>query len=174
MIVAILALGAIDLSNSTSDLPGDSSNMLHIAAEVAPTLRTGDVVLLAQPTLTPLASKYLPDGLRYITPLGLDAHPGVIQNDTTYGSLTPGSYQRWYISLLIAKLAPGHHLLFIRPVIGGPRSALTAHRSAVELRATVELGVLLASDRRLHVVAWAPRNCQPPSCTDAAIMYVKT
>jgi hypothetical protein len=48
----------------------DKSNVRQIAAEVAPELHRGDLILSTHPEQVPVLSYYLPGGLRYATTLG--------------------------------------------------------------------------------------------------------
>ena len=75
-IVAIIALATVTSSNPTSRVGGDWSSIRAIARELAPRLRPGDLVFLAQPDEATLAHDYLPDRLRYATPFGANDYPG--------------------------------------------------------------------------------------------------
>ena len=46
------------------------SNVRTVAGTVAPALRPGDLVVCTQPEQVPVLSRYLPPGLRFLTPLG--------------------------------------------------------------------------------------------------------
>jgi hypothetical protein len=171
MLIAILALGALAIGLKTSRAAQNKS-MRSLAGAVAPRLRHGDLVLVAAPEQTPVAYKYLPDGLRYATPLGFDGHPGVAYHHI-YSSLARSSPQA-VLDRVLTTLAPGQHLLFIRPLTAAQRGWASRRSVLVRLRAA-QLGAVLAQDPKLRVVGFAPHNYKGPCCvTESAQLYVET
>ncbi len=172
MIVAVLALGALAIGLKTSAPAQNKSDMRSLAADLSPSLRHGDLVLVAEPEQTSLAYKYLPSGLRYATPLGLDDHPGVTYRHT-YASLA-SSYPRAFLEwVLTTTLAPGQHVLLIRPLTTAA-VAWSSHRSVLVRRRAAQLAELLAQDPKLRIVASAPQKYHPCCVTDSALLYVET
>ena len=64
-------------AGSTSGPAPAKSNVRTVAATVGPELRPGDLVVCTQPEQIPVLYRYLPPGLRYLTPLGHVAQPQV-------------------------------------------------------------------------------------------------
>lgn len=148
------------------------SDMRDVGGEMRPLLHHGDLVLMAQPEQVPLAWYYLPDGLRYASMLGPVSNP---------------TYMNWVYALsrlrqaqpaatlrpLLASLRPGQQLLFIRPLTEGARNWLAPWTRLVRRR-SAEWGALLAGDRQLKEVTWAPHNYRGVCCVgDSAILYRK-
>ena len=145
--------------------------MRRVAGALSPSLRHGDLVLVAAPEQTPVAYKYLPDGLRYATPLGLDDHPGVTYRHI-YSSLARSSPHA-VLDRILTTLSPGQHLLFIRSHTAAERGWASQRSVLVRLRAA-QLGEVLAQDPKLRVVASAPHNYKGPCCvTESAQLYVE-
>jgi hypothetical protein len=171
-LIAILALGAVAIGLKTSSPAQSKSDMRSLAAAVAPSLRHGDLVLVAEPDQTPVAYKYLPNGLRYATPLGLDDHPGVTHH--RMDSSLASAYRRASLESALTTLTPGQHVLFIRPLTAAEAGWSSRRVVLIRLRAA-QVGELLAQDPKLRVVASAPREYRGPCCvTDSALLYVKT
>ena len=70
------ALVGILLPNPNSRYAKD--NMAAVAAAATPHLQVGDVVVVTQTEQVPVASHYLPVGLRYLTPTGPVPDPSVV------------------------------------------------------------------------------------------------
>ena len=75
-------------ANAASFAPQYKSDMRDVAGELAPYLRPGDVVLLAQPDQSALASYYLPAGLRFATTMGPVTDPSYMNWVDAYGRLS--------------------------------------------------------------------------------------
>jgi hypothetical protein len=170
MIVAIIAVATLGTSNPISGVGSDKSNLRALAGDLAPRLRPGDLVFLAQPEQTKLAYYYLPDGLRYATPLGPDDHPGS-SSQFVYG--LANSDPQVVFDRLLTTLVPGQHLLFIRPITEA-RVASSSKWSALVRRRAAQWAALLASDPELRTVAWAPHTVAGSCCADVALLYVKS
>ncbi len=160
--------------NVASFVPKYKSDMRDVAGEIAPYMRTGDVVLVGEPEQTPLAWYYLPAGLRFRTLTGPVTDPSYMNWVNAYTELKD-SNPRAMERALVSSLRPGQRLLYTRPLTEGakfwkaPWSQLVRRRSA-------QWGALLAADPRLRPVAGAvaPRN-YPGSCcvADSAVVYTK-
>jgi 4-amino-4-deoxy-L-arabinose transferase-like glycosyltransferase len=167
-----LVLSILFLLNSASYAPGYKSDMKDVAAEVAPYLHRGDLVIVGQPEQTPLAYYYLPGGLRFANTIGAVKDPSFMnwvnalqrfQNANPAKVLPP----------LINSLKPGQHLLFIRPLTEGvqnwqaPWTVLVRRRSA-------QWTAIIAADKQLKPVFWAPHNYNEACCVaDSAVLYTK-
>ncbi len=55
--------------------PPIKSNVKTVSADVAPSIRPGDLVVSTQPEQVPSLYRYLPQGVVYLTPLGLVSDP---------------------------------------------------------------------------------------------------
>jgi hypothetical protein len=172
ILIAVLAVGAVAIGVKATRPTQSKSDMRSLAATVAPSLRHGDLVVVAAPQQTSLAYKYLPNGLRYATPLGLDGHPGVTYRHI-YSSLA-GSYRRALLASVLTTLAPGQHVLLIRPLTAA-EGAWTSRRSVLVRLRAAQLEAMLAQDPKLRVVGSAPHEYNGPCCvTDSALLYVET
>ena len=70
-----LALGGVAVAWLVSGPAPAKSNVRTVAATVAPQIRPGDLVASTQPEQVPVLHRYLPAGVRYLTPLGPVADP---------------------------------------------------------------------------------------------------
>lgn len=171
MIVTALAVGAVALGLTSSGRQ-ERSNMPRLVAQVMTRLHPGDLVFVTDPGQTPLAHKYLPDDMRYATPLGLDSHPAVAYQHTF--SRLVSSYSPSKIERLLTTLTAGEHVLVIRALRASTDTWRTPETSIDRLRAA-QLQELLAQDRKLRLVTWAPRRYGGHCCVqDAAMLYVNS
>lgn len=171
MVIVILTVAIVDSVNPMSGAGSDKGNMRALAGALAPRLRVGDLVFVAQPQQTKLADYYLPDGLRYATPFGLDDHPGS-SSQFVYARLAE-SNPRVVFDRLLTTLSPGQQLLYIRPLIDG-KEWLANRRYRLVRRLAAQFSVLLASDPELQVIASAPHHCERSRCDDRAVLYAKS
>ncbi len=165
MILAALALAIVTIHLAASNPRPSTSNLQRVLAEVGPSLRHGDLVLVTDPELKSVTYKSLPNGVDYATPLGLpvgghDAQTGLV-----------GAYSRDRLKKLLAILAPGQHVLLIRPLIEG---TWRSRQTMLARRLAAQLGALLAEDPKLRPVTSAPRTAENPCCaSDSALLYIK-
>jgi hypothetical protein len=167
-----LVLSIVFLANPSSYTPQYKSDMKDVAAELAPRLHPGDLVLVGQPEQTPLAYYYLPGGLRFFN---------------TAGSVRDASFMNWVNALdrlrsthpaavlprLIASLHRGQQLLFIRPLTEGAQNWQASWTELVRRR-SAQWGAIIAADRQLQPEAWAPHNYRGACCVaDSAVLYKK-
>ena len=114
---------------------GDSkSNVREVATASAPRLAPGDVVVSTHPEQVPVLRYYLPEGLRYFTPLGRVPDARVMDWRDALSRLEARRPQKTLVPLL-DRLPPGRRLLFVRPITnrGGwdaPWTQLVRRRSA--------------------------------------------
>ena len=129
---------------------GDSkSNVREVATASASRLAPGDVVVSTHPEQIPVLRYYLPEGLRYTTPLGPVTDPGVMDWRDALDRLR-GQRAQSTLGPLLDRLPPGRRLLFVRPVTtrGGwnaPWTRLVRQRSA-EWRRVIAMDNRFASD----------------------------
>jgi mannosyltransferase len=153
--------------------PKNKSNARELAAQAAPRLERGDLVISTQPEQTPLLNYHLPDGLRYATVLGAVENPDIMdwrdgvermEDATTEANLEP----------LLAKLPPASHVLLVRPVTthtgdwDAPWTQLVRRRSA-------QWGQALADDKRFVRGALLPSFYRRATRIGVrAVLYTKT
>ncbi len=167
-----IVLSVVFVAHYTSFTPEYKSDMRDVAAEVAPYLHPGDLVISGQPEQVPLAYYYLPGGLRYASTLGPKQDP---------------SYANWVNALarlkaarpaatldpLLATLRPGQQVLFVRPLTEGTQN-WSAPWTQLIRRRSAQWGAILQADRSLVPVAVAPHNYRGACCVaDSAVLYKK-
>jgi mannosyltransferase len=168
-LVAIV-LSVVFVVHIASYAPQFKSDMRDVAAEVAPEMQRGDLVLVGQPEQTPLAWYYLPTGLRYANPLGPVSDPRYmnwvyalrrLRNANPEATLAP----------LLASVKPGQRVLFVRPLTEGAKNWEASWTRLVRRR-SAQWGALLGSDPHFKEIAWAPHNYEGACCVaDSAILY---
>ena len=161
-------------ANAASFAPQHKSDMRDVAAELAPYMRPGDVVVVGQPDQSALADYYLPAGLRYISPIGPIADPSYMNWVDAYRRLAAAEPARLERAL-VTSLRPGQHLLYTRPLTEGIK-AWTQSWAVLVRRRAAQWGALLATDPRLAPIAGAvaPHNYRGACCVaDSAIVYAR-
>ena len=173
--VAAMVFCVAFLANVASFAPGYKSDMQDVAAEMAPLLHPGDLVVVAQPEQTPLAWYYLPGGLRFATTLGSVSDPSYMRWGGALGRLQDAS-PRSVLGPLVATLRPGQQLLYVRPLTEGAKNWSGPWPQLVRRRAA-QWGQILGGDvanRSLKPIAWAPHNYRSACCiASAAVLYQK-
>lgn len=170
--VAVILIFCLDPAAFASSHP---SNMNEVAAQLGGRLKHDDVVLSAQPEATPLAWYYLPSGLRFDTTIGPVSDPRYMNWDNAQSRLertTPGPA----LARIVASLAPGQQLLYIRPLTEGEKNWRSTWATLVRRRAA-QWGQLLSQDvasGTLTQVASAPENYPGDCCiANSAVLYRK-
>ena len=133
------------------------SNVRTVAATVAPALRPGDLVVATPPEQVPVLHRYLPAGLRYLTPLGPVAEPGLTDWRDGVARLRAGTAER-VLAPRVDRLAPGRRILLVMPV--HRRLSQAPWNRAVRIR-TREWRGWLSADPRLRSLGGAPRSTWP-------------
>jgi mannosyltransferase len=146
---ALAAVGAIWLLGGSA--PAES-NVRSAARSMAGALRPGDLVVSTQPEQVPVLYRYLPPGLRYLTPLGSVADPRQVDWRDGVARLRHGPSLR----PVLRRLAPGRRILFVTPVRDRSGSAWSR---LVRVR-TREWSAAVTADRRLRIL-------RPPSAVPA-------
>jgi hypothetical protein len=172
--VGLLALLLVIIfwANPSSFTPHHKSDMRDVAAEMAPRLHRGDLVILGQPEQVPLAWYYLPAGLRFANTSGTVPDP---QSMNWVDALTrlQDANPNTTLNRLIATLRPNQQVLFLRPLTEGAQNWQAPWTQLVRRR-SAQWGALLASDPSLKPVAWAPHNYRGSCCVaDSALLYRK-
>ena len=125
---AVACAWALDLG------PGDKSNVARASEAVAARLEPGDLVVSTQPEQVPVLAHYLPEGLRYATPLGPVANPEVMDWRNALARLESAAPEQ-ALAPLLDGLPAGSRLLLVSPELGdggrwqAPWTRLVAARS---------------------------------------------
>jgi hypothetical protein len=167
-----LILVVIFWINPASFTPQYKSDMKDVAAEMAARLHPGDLVVSGQPEQVPLTWYYLPSGLRFADTTGASKDPQSMNWVHALDRLKhaqPGAT----LAPLVASLRRGQHVLFVRPMTEGAQSWEAPWTEYVRRR-SAQWSALLAADKSLKPVAWAPHNYRGSCCVaDSAILYQK-
>jgi hypothetical protein len=167
-----LILVVIFWANPGSFTPQYKSDMKDVAAEMAPRLHQGDLVISGQPEQVPLMWYYLPSGLRFADTTGPSKDPQSM-NWVRALSRLKHSQPAATLGPLIASLRPGQQVLFVRPMTEGAQSWEAPWTEYVRRR-SAQWSALLAADHSLKPVAWAPHNYRGSCCVaDSAVLYQK-
>ena len=97
--------------------PTEKSNVAGASEAVAASLQPGDLVVSTQPEQVPVLAHYLPDGLRYATPLGPVADPAVMDWRNALPRLETTAPGR-ALAPLLDELPPGARILLVAPEVG--------------------------------------------------------
>jgi len=171
-LVAII-LSVIFTVHVSSYTPQYKSDMRDVGGEMRSLLHPGDLVVLGQPEQVPLAWYYLPNGLRYASPLGSVSNPTYMNWVYALKRLR-NSHPQATLDPLLASLRPGQQVLFIRPLTEGANNWKAAWTLLVRRR-SAQFGSILATDPSLKPVAWAPHTYRGACCVaDSALLYKKT
>jgi hypothetical protein len=133
------------------------SNVRTVASTVAPELRPGDLVVCTQPEQVPVLVRYLPPGLRYVTPLGVTQEPQVTDWRNGVQRLRSGRAP-WVLAPHVRHLRPGRRVLLVMPVYR--RISQAPWNRAVRSR-TREWRAWLRGNPRLRSLGRAPRSTWP-------------
>jgi hypothetical protein len=163
------------LADPSSFAPRYKSDMQDVAGEIGPLLHKGDLVVVAQPEQTPLASYYLPAGLRFVTTAGTVSDPSSMNWVNALQHLK-NTNPTATLGALVANLKPGQQLLYVRPLTEGVQNWEASWTQLVRRR-SAQWGAILTSDvdaGTLKPIAWAPHNYRGACCVaDSAMLYQK-
>jgi hypothetical protein len=167
-----LVLSIIFLINPTTYSPSYKSDMKDVAAEAAPYLHPGDLVIVGQPEQTPLAHYYLPGGLRFANTIGPVNNPTFMNWVNALPRFQDANPSK-VLPPLINSLKPGQHLLFIRPLTEGAQN-WKAPWTVLVRRRSAQWTAIIAQDKQLKPIFWAPHNYSEACCVaDSAVIYTK-
>ena len=136
--------------------PTQKSNVRQMAAAISPSLRPGDVVVSTHPEQVPVLSHYLPDGLRYATPMGFVPEVGVTDWRDGVERLRATSPER-DLQPILDQLAPGRRLVLVRPIIGDDLTSWRAPWTELVRLRSEEWEQYVTNDRRFR-----PTSIYPP------------
>jgi hypothetical protein len=131
------------------------SNVRSVSARVAPALRAGDLVVCTQPDQVPVLSRYLPAGVRFLTPLGPVADAGVTDWRDGVARLRAGHAGR-VLAPVVRRLPRGRRVVLVVPLYRRRMSQAPWSR-AVRSR-TREWRMWIERDRDLRAIGRAPRS----------------
>jgi hypothetical protein len=140
------------------------SNVRTVATTVAPELRPGDLVVCTQPDQVPVLYRYLPPGLRFLTPLGPIVQPQLTDWRNGVARLHAGRAPR-LLGPRIRRLAPGRRVLLVMPVYHSRNLSQAPWNRAVRIR-TREWRAWLRGNPALRQLGSAPRSTWPPRHAD--------
>jgi hypothetical protein len=125
----------------------NKSNVTQVARMLAPALPRGTLVFSTQPEQVPELNHELPPGMRFATPLGAVADPGVMDWRDALTRLRAARYAT-ALRPVVQRLPRGTRVLLVQPDFGHPDSPWT-----VEIRKIARRwGRLLRRDRQLRRV----------------------
>jgi mannosyltransferase len=175
----IAMLLAVWYMHAPSDFaPQVKSDMKQVAAQMAPELHRGDIVVVGQPEQTPLSWYYLPGGLRFTN----TADHGHLLKDPRYMNWVNALHQikttapGASVNRIVREMHPGQQLLFIRPLTEGAQNWKAPWTYAIRLRAAQWGGALSAdvANGTLSVRAVAPDSYREACCVaNSAVLYRK-
>lgn len=157
-----VAAAAICCAWALSPGPGEKSNVAGVSAAVSTSLEPGDLVISTQPEQVPVLAHYLPDTLRYATPLGPVADPAVMDWRDAVARLAATQPDDELAPLLDA-LPPGGRILLVAPDVDDGSRWRTPWTRLVALRSD-EWVLALSSDERflrLHGSTADTRTSKP-------------
>lgn len=150
----VLAAAAAACAWALGAVPAEKSNVAGASSAVAARLEPGDLVVSTQPEQVPVLAHYLPDGLRFATPLGAVGDPRVMDWRNALPRLESAGAGET-LAALLDRLPAGARVLLVSPEVGdggrwrAPWTRLVAARSG-------EWAAALSADarfRRLHGAA---------------------
>jgi mannosyltransferase len=156
--IALAGVAAIWVASAPAPV---KSNVRTVAATVAPVLRPGDVVACTTPDEVPVLYRYLPLGVRFLTPFGPVVDPAVTDWRNGVARLRAGTAER-VLAPVVDRLARGRRVLLVTPV--DRRRSPAPWQRAVRVR-TREWRAWLRADRRLRSLGRVPRSTWPPRHT---------
>ena len=165
-----LALGGVAVAWLVSGPAPAKSNVRTVAATVAPAIRPGDLVASTQPEQVPVLHRYLPAGVRYLTPLGPVADPRLTDWRDGAGAAArraaPSACSRraWTGSRAAAASCSS--------CPSPARRSQAPWSRAVRIR-TREWRAWLRADPRLRPIGRAPRSTCPPRRSEVRTRAVR-
>jgi mannosyltransferase len=175
--VGVVAIGLciIFLANPGSFAPQYKSNMRDVGGEMTPLLHQSALVVVGQPEEVPLSWYYLPGGLRYASTIGPVSDPRYMDWVDALKRLRAAKPAA-VLPPLIAGLAPGQQLLYIRPLTEGAQNWEAPWTQLVRRR-SAQWGEILQRDVAagvLRPLAYAPHNYRSSCCVaNSAVLYEK-
>jgi mannosyltransferase len=167
--LAIAVYASVMLTGSY--IPENKSNVERLADRLGSRVRAGDLVVSTQPEQVPNLKYYLPQGLRYATPMGPVKDPGVMDWRDAVDRLRAARPSSDLLPL-VRDLPPGTQVLLVSPVTR--RSGWRSTWTSLVKRRSRQWEHALAADPR---VAELKRLKRPRSrsrlSTVKAVLYVR-
>jgi hypothetical protein len=153
--VALVAVAAAWL---VSVPPAAKSNVRAVADHLRPAITHGDLVVSTQPEWVPALDRYLPDGVLYLTPLGIVPDPRVTNWRNGLEILRGGTAETTLMPI-VDHMPAGARVLLVTP-IPPPHPSESPWLRAVRIR-TREWRRALQADPYLKPIGEAPRAALP-------------
>jgi mannosyltransferase len=102
----------------------NKSDVQHVASRLGADLPRGSIVFSTQPEEVPVLAYYLPGGLRYWTPLGPVADPGVMDWRDAMPRLRAARFGH-VVPAMLRAVPPGGRVLLVRPEFSHPDAPWT-------------------------------------------------
>ncbi len=150
--LGVVALTMVFLFWVAYRAPEDKSNARELAERFAPRLEAGDLVISTQPEQVPVLAYYLPDGLRYATPLGPVDDARVMDWRNAMDRLEAAKVGT-HLDPLLDDLETGRHVLLVQPLIRSADAWQAEWTSLVRVRSG-QWGTALADRDALTPVAF--------------------
>jgi 4-amino-4-deoxy-L-arabinose transferase-like glycosyltransferase len=144
------------------------SNVADVASALGSRLAPGSLVFSEQPEQVAVLRYYLPDGLRYATPLGAVADPGVMDWRDAMDRLRAARYART-LGRAVRTLRPGQHLLLVQALFGHATAPWTRAIHTIAHMWTARL----RRDPRLRLVAHRHPARYSNHATVAGLLFVR-
>lgn len=167
-VVALILVLALWASYRASD---EKSNAREVAADLAPLVQPGDLVVSTHPEQVPVLEYYLPPGLRYATPLGNVSDPGVMDWRDAVERLRAAD-PRTELAPLLDDLPAGSSLVLVRPVVEDT-DGWRAEWTRLVVRRSRQWSGFVAADSRFVRAGRAPRVFQETFKGVRAVVYRK-
>ena len=153
--------------------PDSKSNVHWLATTIGQQMHRGDLVISTQPEQVPVLHYYLPAGMTYATPFGVQRDTGVTdwRDGTGHFDDTDADHQ---LLPLLARLRVGQQVLFVKPIVLNAARWRAPWTSRIRDR-TVEYDGLLRGDPRFELLQTIPQNYRNPGPIPLqGLLFVKT
>ena len=157
--LGIVAALVVALLWTGEGAPAHKSNVREISAEIAPSLKPGDLVVSTQPEQIPVLSYYLPEGLRYATLWGEVDDVGVTDWRDGVDRMRATSAPRDLEPLLEA-MPRGSRVVLVEPIFSNLARWQAPWTELIRLRSS-EWRQFVSNDPRLTALAVRPPEMEP-------------
>ena len=153
--------------------PENKSNVEDVAAQIAPTVETGDIVIATQPDQVPALHYYLGPELSYATPIGHVGDPSVMDWRDALPRLRAAHPNKTLLPLL-DRLPVGRQVVLVRPIVRDPDQDVAPWIATIRQK-SIEWGRALGRDDRFRREDAVPRSVldRVASIEVRAVVYVK-
>lgn len=154
--LGLIALVAVIFLWTGYSLHDDKENARQITADLAPSVRPGELVISTHPEQVPVLRYYLGGGLRWATTLGPVSDPRVFDWIDAVDRLR-AAQPKATLDRLLQTVRPGQELIVVTPVFRDYR-AWQAKWTHLVWEKSLAWSALLNSDRRLKLVRHVSSN----------------